>query len=280
MPNDCENYVTVTGPEAEVSRFIGEVVTTGPDARGGNGSVLDAEKILPRPQDQANDEEWYYENWGTKWNSYCGAALVYEKQFDGHALLELEFCSAWGPFSLELYKLLSQRFPDLVISCRYKEPGMGFTGVTTVQGGDIKEAKSEELRRCHYGELKAESAGVWIVIDRKEAAVVVEGAEELLPVLEQLWRGEGKWFFGSLPALPDRATSLLGDQGLSLELYFPRPLMPEEIETLHARVVEFRRRLLQPNEDEAIEMLAHTDNAVREYALKRVVEWRKPWRGT
>lgn len=277
MPNDCENYLTVTGPEAEVSRFIAEVVTTGPDPRGGNGAVLDANKILPRPTDDPYDEEWCEQNWGTKWNSYCGGSLAYKKQAEGHALLELEFCSAWSPFSDKLYQLLTKRFPDLVISCRYTEPGMGFTGVTTVQGGEVHESQSEDLRPCHYGELKAESAGVWILVDRKEAAAVVEGEEDMLPVLEQLWRGDGTWLFDYLPALPDRVTSLLGDQGLRLELYFPGPLTPEEIETLHAQVVELRRRVLQPDEDEALEMLAHTDSNVRDYARLRYLEWQKAW---
>lgn len=279
MPNDCENYLSVSGPEAEVERFIAEVVVTGYDFRGGNGSVLDADKIIPCPEVCDDDNDWCVERWGTKWSGYYGGPLVREKQDSGQAVLRLEFCTAWSPFSVELYRVLSRRFPELVVSCRYVEAGMCFTGVTTVRGGEVLEATFEPLKPCHYGELKAESCGVWLVVDRREVAAVIEGPEDLLPVLEQLWRDDERWFYGELPPpLPDRVTRILGDRALMLDEYLPDIPTLEEVEALHARVAEARRQLLEPTQEEAIALLAHPAAEVRNYALKRFQAWKQQWR--
>ena len=261
-----------------MGRFIAEVVVTGPDFRGGNGTVLDANKILPYPGECEDDYDWCDERWGTKWSGYYGGPLVHEKQTSGQAVLQLEFCTAWTPFSIELYEILSRRFPELLISCRYVEAGECFTGVTTVHGGKVLEAKDESLKPCHYGELKVESPGVWLLVDRKEVAAVVEGPEDLLPVLQRMWDGDEMWFYGELPPpLPDRVTRILGDQALILDEYFSDTPTSEEIDSLHARVAEVRRQLLEPTQEDAIALLAHPAAEVRNYALKRFQAWKQQW---
>jgi hypothetical protein len=278
VPNHCENYLSVSGPEAEVECFIAEVVVTGDDLSGGNGSVLDANKILPCPEECDDVYDWCVERWGTKWSGYFGGPLVHEKQASGQAVVQLEFCTAWSPFSVELYEILSRRFPELVISCRYIEAGMCFTGVTTVRSGEVLEATCEPLKPCHYGELKAESPRVWVVVDRKEAAAVVEGPEDLVPVLQQMWGDDEGWFYGELPPpLPDRVARMLGDRAVMLHKYFFDTPTSEEINALHARVAEVRRHVLEPTQEEAIALLAHPAAEVRDHALKRFQAWKQQW---
>ena len=278
MPNDCKNYLSVSGPEAEVERFMAQVVVTEDGRRGGNGSVLDANKIVPCPEEYQHDNEWCIERWGTKWSGYFGGPLVHEKQGSGQAVLRLEFCTAWNPFSVELYEILSRRFPKLVISCRYVESGMCFTGVTTVRGGKVLEQTCEPLKPCHYGELKAESPGVWVVVDRREVAAVIEAPEDLLPVLQHMWGDDEMWFYGELPPpLPDRVSRVLGDRALMLDEYFSDTPTSEEINALNARVAEVRQQLLEPTQGDAIALLAHPSTEVRNYALKRFEAWKQQW---
>ena len=40
IPNDCGDYLSVSGPRADVERFIAEVVVTGNDRRGEMGPSL------------------------------------------------------------------------------------------------------------------------------------------------------------------------------------------------------------------------------------------------
>lgn len=60
MPNDCKNYLSVSGPEAEVERFLAEVVVTEDDGLGCIGSILDANKILPC-REGCDDYDWCVE---------------------------------------------------------------------------------------------------------------------------------------------------------------------------------------------------------------------------
>ena len=156
---------------------------------------------------------------------------------------------------------------------------MCFTRVTTVRNGKVLQETCEPLKPCHYGELKAESPGVWLVVDRREVAALIEGPEDLLPVLEQLWGDDERWFYGELsPTLPDRVTRILGDRALMLDEYFSDTPTYDEIYALHARVAEVRRQLLEPMQADAIALLAHPAAKVRNYALSRFAEWKQRWR--
>lgn len=75
--------------------------------------------------------DWCKFNWGTKWD-------VDAEVQDGDSLIFITFDSAWSP-PLAAIEKLGRMFPDLGFTLTYKEEGMGFAGMLTVNGNSVDD---------------------------------------------------------------------------------------------------------------------------------------------
>ena len=155
MPNNCDNTLTVTRPEVEVDRFILQAK--------GDRECLDVNKFVPMPEEMMEDPaspqqgpdaaerlretygfpswyEWACSEWGTKWGAYD--ADMERNQPDS---VTYGFSTAWAPLGNKLIATMSGQFPTLRLEMNYEEPGMGFRGSTTAQGGRIVKNHYEEF---------------------------------------------------------------------------------------------------------------------------------------
>jgi hypothetical protein len=148
MPNWCDNELTIRGKSVEELKTF-----TGMD-RG----MLDFNLILPYPEefvrlDQIAEEarnknpkdfsikdgynsggyEWCVKNWGTKWN--VGKDIQIAEQIKPTEL-KASFDTAWSP-PLNVFLILSEKFPDCKIKIKYYEAGMGFKGIFICKSGEI-----------------------------------------------------------------------------------------------------------------------------------------------
>lgn len=86
--------------------------------------------------------DWRLDNWGTKWDPEV--ARIHDLwHYDNEALIIFEFDTAWSPpneWLLETSKL----FPDVTLTCRYEESGMGFVGKYSACGGEELEDVTQE----------------------------------------------------------------------------------------------------------------------------------------
>jgi hypothetical protein len=129
MPNWCDNQIDVEGPKEaliEFAKILGEMN----EAQDAIYGELSFEKFLPLSEfDSASIQSEY---WGTKWD-------VDDSGFEYHLESEeifLYFQSAWGP-PTEFTKYVSCRFPELIFTIRFYEPGMSFAGEMVFLSGEI-----------------------------------------------------------------------------------------------------------------------------------------------
>jgi len=82
----------------------------------------------------ADPENWYHwniEHWGSKWD----AAEAYQTDYsDGDSCTQYSFDTAWGPAE-PVVAALAAKFPELDITHRYCEGGMGFAGQVIYKRG-------------------------------------------------------------------------------------------------------------------------------------------------
>ena len=105
--------------------------------------------------DQYGYGDWYEwacspDNWGTKWGDYSHSGefpdiSALEESTDGRVAVEFTYDTAWGPFSDQFWKQVSDRFPEVRFETRYQEPGWGFAGVTIALGGIVADEGTDNL---------------------------------------------------------------------------------------------------------------------------------------
>jgi len=120
MPNWCSNYLSISGPYADVKRFTEEVKDKD---SSGNDMVLSFNKHVP-VWDGDNMIEGMdpCEDWGTKWNSDC-SDMHNEGVFkldSGDGEIQYSFQSAWGP-PCEWLEAVVPMFPTLEFEMQYEE---------------------------------------------------------------------------------------------------------------------------------------------------------------
>ena len=117
MPNWCNNYVSLSGPQEKIDELIVELKKSAlPDQ-----TYEIFNKLLPRPADQ--EENWYdwnINNWGTKWDVNIDSYDVVDEN-----TVTLSFDSAWSP-PTNLYQSLEEQ--GWVVDAFYNEEGMAFCG--------------------------------------------------------------------------------------------------------------------------------------------------------
>lgn len=178
IPNHCLNVMTVTGASSELATFINHglikedtnpentIITSCPDLHylyPIPNSVNKAEdpKILSK-----TEWNWRTENWGTKWNTYenNGAYVLRSETSNRLLALQVEFETAWGP-PLGAIQIGSTKFPNLVFTCEYAEPGMMFKGFAVYSDGIVEidhiemNISDDELESEKYTKLSDE---VWV----------------------------------------------------------------------------------------------------------------------
>lgn len=163
MPNHCENWVEITGPNDDIDAFV-KAVITGEDNVG--DGVIDLTSQYPMPEElrnssftiyadvEANAEaivrqqeqqarnvaeyghkdwyDWALANWGTKWGDYDH--YNDERYVDSH---KIGYMTAWGPFSNNFWQVVSAKWATLTFSVTYDEPGMGFLGGAKYANGEV-----------------------------------------------------------------------------------------------------------------------------------------------
>jgi len=138
MPNDCNNYLSVTGPYADVKRFFEEVKAK--DSEGGE-TLLSFEKHVPM---KGPEENWYHEHcnkWGTKWDAYdvdIHSDDVIKNNVDGTGEIAYSFQTAWAP-PCEWLKAVVPMFPTLNFHMEYEECGCEVYGYSTGEDGEFTD---------------------------------------------------------------------------------------------------------------------------------------------
>ena len=148
MPNWCNNRVTVSGTEEDISKLseifsdkksIFNHIIQSPDWKRLPNEKGEFPKLeqMKNPKtgevmwetynfpDGKNDDRWYHwciENWGTKWDA-CDKSLEYEDS----EILALTFSTAWSPPE-GIVEKLREKYPELSFSCFYDEPGCEIAG--------------------------------------------------------------------------------------------------------------------------------------------------------
>lgn len=155
MPNWCDNSLTVTGDEAEITRFLTNVRHTEED---GTHSYRILTSLVPCPQELMDTEsgwsadpdaqaerhkkydeniakygekdwyDWCNVNWGTKWSD-CDTDM----NFDDTTSLGFSFNTAWSPPS-EAFVKIGKLYPTLTFVLSYQEQGSCYAGALVVKG--------------------------------------------------------------------------------------------------------------------------------------------------
>ena len=153
MPNWCENRLSVTGPEADVSALMGRVVVEDPSPERGRYDppmVLDYAALVPEPPYTPDPDalsgtpaavpDWYawrLQHWGVKWN-HPGLSTLEVLTHGDFGELVAEFDTPWGP-PLPFMEALAREYPALSLRLHYEEQGNDVHGVWKAGPEDPEE---------------------------------------------------------------------------------------------------------------------------------------------
>lgn len=170
MPNWCENKLIVSGNEHALQSFassaqkgdspfsfdalvpmpaiLREIHTGGIEIEGVRHSMWRETKnpdgstkaipVTPEERDRMTQEcgatdwyDWACRFWGTKWDA-SDPSVDFDEDSEE---VTITFQTAWGP-PRPFVEAVSAKFPMLRFTLMYAEPGMGFGGVATFEGGE------------------------------------------------------------------------------------------------------------------------------------------------
>ena len=127
MPNWCTNKLEIHGEEKSIAEIKEKMIENG---------VLNMYGITGEP-DTDDWYNWNVDNLGTKWEK-CDIDI----DNSDDEMLYVHFDSAWSPPS-EFIAKLAKSYPDVNITLKYDEPGMGFMGVISACGDKLEEQTIE-----------------------------------------------------------------------------------------------------------------------------------------
>ena len=163
MPNDCNNYFTITNinteqwqelaatfqvrgdgyqqdflktfyPEPDYS--ITPVTRTHPEIYAHSAKNEEEREQILRNEPTIRDDswrDWRVQHWGTKWDVYdCCNDFEQEVASDEFSVV---FCTAWSPPKEECLAVISKQFPGSLLINYYEEFVMDFCGVTVAKNG-------------------------------------------------------------------------------------------------------------------------------------------------
>jgi hypothetical protein len=120
MPNWCDNSVTLRNDDKSKIDALAAVLENKEDQQ-----VLN--HLRPNPAGEWQ-YDWSVANWGTKWDI---GIIDWERRDDNE--IWISFDSAWSPPTV-IYDYLVEQGWD--VDAVYHEPGMGYAGMYTNDGGD------------------------------------------------------------------------------------------------------------------------------------------------
>ena len=137
MPNYCENNLSIEGPIAECEDFMKNIKSSEEE--------VCFEILLPVPKNVEDSEEWFVDNYGTKWNGL-------NSEFFSN---EVSFYTAWSP-PQPFFDTVSKMYPNLLFTLTYIESGMDFAGIAIFKNGnrlrDEYDSCGSELAREIFGD--------------------------------------------------------------------------------------------------------------------------------
>ena len=124
MPNQCRNLLTVTGPAAELDRFLAAARHTGP---AGQEQAFSLRSLVPLPAhldpdapvSRLHGESWYtwcLQNWGTKWDVQVTTAARPRA-----GAWQVRFTSAWNAPEPAFSRRITPDFPALTFRLHTRE---------------------------------------------------------------------------------------------------------------------------------------------------------------
>lgn len=169
MPNYCENDLQITGPQADIDRFMADGLSFESaipypvqfraldEARHAHAIAVSKPgenpdhhfcKDCPKDGYNSGGYDWCIANWGTKWN-ISDAQTEMERISDDEVILH--FSTAWSP-PLPVIDAWGQKNPTLTFDLAYFECGMGFSGRYAVKGVDcLKNTENKKYRGTRGG---------------------------------------------------------------------------------------------------------------------------------
>lgn len=126
MPNWCDNSVLLRNSDkSKVDALDAELSKKTEGLFESQGELLNF--LRPNPSGEWN-YNWSIENWGTKWDARI---IDWERRDDNEIWVSFE--SAWSP-PTTLYEYIVEQGWE--VEALYYEPGMGYAGQFTTEGGD------------------------------------------------------------------------------------------------------------------------------------------------
>lgn len=168
MPNWCQQYGEVRGPNKEIKRFIEamriEQTEEWKAIPDWNRNEWDMNQLFPIPtelhetvsgyvgEEKAEEHskqqesnlakygykdwyDWANANWDTKWGA-CNVEFDEDSFFEEHNSIILHWESAWSP-AVGLLKNISAQFPELVFGMHFTEEADFFAGFMVFHNGEI-----------------------------------------------------------------------------------------------------------------------------------------------
>ncbi|MBV5267068.1 MAG: hypothetical protein JZU67_00810 [Burkholderiaceae bacterium] len=168
MPNWCQQYGEVRGPDKDIKRFIEamriEQTEEWKAIPDWNRNEWDMNQLFPIPtelhetvsgyvgEEKAEEHskqqesnlakygykdwyDWANANWDTKWGA-CNVEFDEDSFFEEHNSIILHWESAWSP-AVGLLKNISAQFPELVFGMHFTEEADFFAGFMVFHKGEM-----------------------------------------------------------------------------------------------------------------------------------------------
>ena len=170
MPNWCQQYGEVRGPNKEIKRFIEamriEQTEEWKAIPDWNRNEWDMNQLFPIPtelhetvsgyvgEEKAEEHskqqesnlakygykdwyDWANANWDTKWGA-CNVEFDEDSFSEGSNSIDLHWESAWSP-AVGLIRNISAQFPELVFGMHFTEEANFFAGFMVFHNGEMTD---------------------------------------------------------------------------------------------------------------------------------------------
>jgi hypothetical protein len=130
--------LTISGDKDELAKCLKAIARTEDDFKVDERrderftTMLDFNKIVPRPKSETDWYTWNISNWGTKW----GAREAEYHLPNGGTKQCIGFSTAWSPPVPVVAKLVKM-FPKLKFRLEFWEGGMGYEGHVAGSKGKV-----------------------------------------------------------------------------------------------------------------------------------------------
>ena len=137
MTNWCKNFLRVTGPAQDVSRFQQQAVA-GAAAIGDTPEVFSFQSLVPLPEQYRTSSAVDSDFGGPRqeWGCRCDARQSERVETWDEGVV-YRFATAWNP-PLPFLRQVSQSWPTLVFVLDYEEPMLAYRGLARAAAGSVQ----------------------------------------------------------------------------------------------------------------------------------------------